>query len=130
MSTHALEQLQESLKRDGHYYNSIMVINVMVVQVKNLENTFFRIIQKQYNMDMLELLALAAMEQHILSTQPTWPYHTLEGLDLEIDPDRPPKNFKDTMSRKDGQERTEELTKDFCCFKDCKALAFVKSPKE
>jgi hypothetical protein len=99
----------------------------MVLQVNTREHTFDRVTQKQFNTDQLNLLTIAATEQqaHLASAG----HSTLKGLDLDIDPDRAPKNFKDAMSLKDRQEWAEALNKEYRGFKDSNALAIVKPPK-
>ncbi len=77
-----------------------MVIDVMVLQVNICENTI--ILVMQFNMDMLELLAIAAKEHHVHFASAG--HSTLQGLYLDIDPNCAPKNFKDAMSSKDLQE--------------------------
>ena len=91
------------------------------------ERTFVRVTQKQFNLDMLDLLKAAAVQHqaHFAGIQ----HCTLQGLDPSINPDRPPRNFKDAMSRGDRQDWAEALNKEFLGFKDMKALAIVKPPK-
>ncbi len=82
------------------HYNEVG--DVMVLQVNTRENTFVPVTQKKFNTDMLDLLTIAATEQqaHFASAG----HSTIKGLDLDIDPNRAPKNFKGAMSRKDQQE--------------------------
>ena len=40
-------------------------------------------------------------------------HSTLKGLPMSINPDRPPKNFKDAMSRDDKQEWAEAFDKEY-----------------
>ena len=56
-------------------------------------------------------------------------HRKLEGLDPAINPDCPPKNYKDAMSRSDQQEWAAAMNKEYLRFKDMKALAVVKPPK-
>jgi hypothetical protein len=51
------------------------------------------------------------------------------GFDPEINPDRPPKNYKDAVSRKDREQWEEAMMKEYHGFQDMKALAIVKPPK-
>ncbi len=74
----------------------------MVMQVNSASKTYVRVTQKQYNMDMLDLLKVAAAEHcaHLAAAS----HRTLKGLDPEINPDRPPKNYKDAVCRKDREQ--------------------------
>jgi hypothetical protein len=71
----------------------------MVMRVNSSPNTFVWVTQKQYNMDMLDLLKVAAAEHyaHLAAA----PHSTLKGLDPTINPDHPPKSYKDAVSCKD-----------------------------
>jgi hypothetical protein len=104
------------------------ISDVIVLQVNTQENTFVRVTQKQFNFDMLDLLKAAAEQHqaHFASIH----HSTLQGLDPAINPDSPPRNFKDAMSHSDHQDWAEALNKEFLGFKDMKALAIVKSQKE
>jgi hypothetical protein len=99
----------------------------MVMQVNSAPKTYVRVTQKQYNMDMLDLLKVAAPEHyaHLATT----PHRTLKGLDPEINPDCPPKSYKDAVSRKDHKQWEEAMMKECHWFQDMKALAIVKPPK-
>ena len=74
----------------------------MVLQVNTKENTFVQVTQTQFNIDMLDQLKAATEEQY--ANMASVHHRKLEGLDPEINPDRPPKNYKDAMSRSDRQE--------------------------
>ncbi len=71
----------------------------MVMLVNSAPKTYVRVTQKQYNMDMLDLLKVAASKHyaHLAAA----PHSTLKGLDPEINPDSSPKNYKDAVCRKD-----------------------------
>ncbi len=77
---------------------------------------------------MLDLLIEAAVEHyaHLAAA----PHRTLKGLDPEINPDSPPKNYKDAVSRKDLEQWEETIMNEYHEFQDIKALAIVKPPKE
>ncbi len=75
----------------------------------------------------MELLTKAAKEQHAHLASAG--HRNLKGLDLDIDPDLAPKNFKDAMSCKDLQEWAVALNKEYRGFKDSHALAIVKPPR-
>ena len=103
------------------------ISDVMVLQVNTEERTFVRVTQKQFNLDMLDLLKAAAVQHQ--ANFAGMQHRSLQGLDPSINPDRPPRNFKDAMSRSDRQDWAEALNKEFLGFKDMKALAIVKPPK-
>jgi hypothetical protein len=52
-------------------------------------------------------------------------HHTLSGLDADINPDHPPKNFTDAMSSKDKQLWEEAFNKEFVRFQDRKVFKIV-----
>ena len=78
-------------------------------------------------MDMLDLLKVAAGEHyaHLAAAS----HRTLKGLDPEINPDCPPKNYRDAVSRRDREQWEEAMMKEYHGFQDMKALAIVKPPK-
>jgi hypothetical protein len=69
------------------------VSDVMVMRVNSSPNKFVRVTQKQYNLDMLDILKVAAAEHYAHLTAA--PHRTLKALDPKINPDRPPKSYKD-----------------------------------
>jgi hypothetical protein len=101
--------------------------DLMVLQVNKLENTFVQVTQTQFNIDMLDQLKVATEEQHAYMA--SFNHCPLECLDPSINPDRPPKNFKDAMSRSDLEDWGAAMNKEYLRFKDMKALAIVKPPK-
>ena len=92
------------------------ISDVMVLQVNTEERTFVRVTQKQFNLDMLDLLKAAAVQHqaNFAGIQ----HSSLQGLDPSINPDRPPRNFKDAMSRSDQQDWAEALNKESSCRKE------------
>ena len=78
---------------------------------------------------MLDQLKAATEEHyaHMASVD----HRKLEGLDPAVNSDRPPKNYKDAMSRSDRQleEWAAAMNKEYLGFKNMKALAVVKPPK-
>jgi hypothetical protein len=71
------------------------VSDVMAVRVNSSPNTNVQVTQKQYNMDLMDLLKVAAAEHH--AHLAVAPHRTLKGLDPEINPDSPPKSYKDGL---------------------------------
>jgi hypothetical protein len=67
-------------------------------------------------MDMLDLLKVAAAEHyaHLAAA----PHRTLKGLDPKINPDRPPKSYKGSVSRKDREQWEEAMMKEYRGFQD------------
>ncbi len=92
--------------------------------------TYVQVTQKQYNMDMLDLLKVAAAEHyaHLAAA----PHHTLnlslKALDPMINPNRPPESYKDAVSRKDREQWEEAMMKEYHEFQDMKSLAVFKQP--
>ncbi len=77
---------------------------------------------------MFDLLKVAATEHY--AHQAAAPHRTLKGLDPKINPDHPPKSYKDAVSRKDRWQWEEAIMKEYCWFQDMKALAAAKPPNE
>jgi hypothetical protein len=76
--------------------------DAMVMQINTETNTYTRITQNWYLLDKLELSKVAAEEHpaHFAGIS----HCTLRGLSSSIDPNCPPKNYKDALSRADKQE--------------------------
>ena len=49
-------------------------------------------------------------------------HRTLKGLPTSVNPDRPPKNYKDAMSREDKQDWAEAYDKEYRGFMERKAF--------
>ena len=79
--------------------------DVMVMRVNTEANTYTQVTQRQWLMDKLDLEKerIEEVEAHFAGVS----HRTLKGLPPSIDPDRPPKNYKDAMSREDKQEWAE-----------------------
>ena len=90
----------------------------MVLRVNTAPETFVRVTQKQYNMDLLDLLKVAAEEHYARLAAAS--HRILKGLDPEINPDRPSK-YKDAVSRKDREQWEEAMMKEYHGFQDMKA---------
>ena len=75
----------------------------MVMRVNTEVNRYTRVIPSQRQW-LLEKLSLeAARAEELQANFAGVSHRTLKGFP-SIDPDRPPKNFKDAMSRDDKQE--------------------------
>ena len=77
--------------------------------------------QTRYLLDKLELSKVVAEEHqaHFAGVS----HYTLKGLSSSsIDPDSPPKNHQDVLSRADKQEWVEAYDKEFRGFKERNAL--------
>jgi hypothetical protein len=57
------------------------------------------------------------------------PHRTLKGLPTSIDPDRPPKSYKDAMSREYRQSWSEAYDKEYCEFKEHNAFKIIRPEK-
>ncbi len=75
---------------------------------------------------MLDQLITVAKKHHAFMSSVN--HSTLKGLDSAIDPDCPPKNYKDAISLRDQQEWDATTNKKYLRFNDMKALAVVKPP--
>ena len=76
----------------------------MVLQVNTKENTFVQVTQTQFNIDMLDQLKAATEDQY--ANMASVDHRKLEGLDPAVNPDHPPKNYKDVclvVTGKNGQ---------------------------
>ncbi len=88
--------------------------DVMEMRVNTEVNTYTRATQIRLLQDKL------ALSKAVLEEQPAHfagiSLRTLEGLPPSIDPDRLPKNYKDTMSRADRQRQAwaEAYDKEYC----------------
>ena len=98
--------------------------DVMVMRVQSKDNTFTRVTQLKWCMDKLDL-AKAVTEEHQANFAGST-HRTLKGLPTSINPDRPPKNFKDAMSREDKQEWAEAFDKEYRGFKERNAFKVVR----
>ncbi len=103
--------------------------DLMVLRVNKSENTLVQVTQTQFNIDMLDSdqLKVVAKEHHAYMA--SFNHHSLVGLDSAINPHRLPKNFKDAMARRDGEDWAAAMHKEYLRFKDVKAPAIVKPPK-
>jgi hypothetical protein len=78
-------------------------------------------------MDMLDLLKVAGAEHYAHLAVAC--HRTLKRLDPDINPDSPPKSYKDAVSSKDREQWEDAMMKEYHGFQDMKALAVVKQPK-
>jgi hypothetical protein len=86
------------------------------------------VIKTQFNNDMLDQLMAVAKEHHAFMSSVN--HSTLKGLGSAINPDCPPKNYKDARYLKDQQKWEATTNKKYLRFNDMKALAVVKPPTE
>ena len=101
--------------------------DVMVMRVNTCADTFTRVTQAQWLIDKLALTAAVAEEQQAFFAGAS--HRTLKGLPPSIDPDRPPKNYNDAMSRADKQEWSEAFQKEYQGFKERNAFKTVRPRK-
>ena len=97
------------------------------MRVNTEPNTYTRVTQRQWLMDKLDLEKerIEEVEAHFAGVS----HRTLKGLPPSIDPDRPPKNYKDAMSREDKQEWAEAYNKEYQGFMERKAFRVVRPEK-
>jgi hypothetical protein len=98
--------------------------DMMVMRVNTEANTYTRVTQHQWLMDKLDLSKAVLEEQQ--ANLAGISHRTLKGLPTSIDPDRPPKNYKDAMSRDDKQEWAEAYDKEYRGFKERNAFKIVR----
>ncbi len=55
--------------------------------------------------------------------------HVIQGLPDNIDPDKPPENYKDAMSQPDNQEWAKAYIDEYLRFKESQVFATVPLPK-
>ena len=98
--------------------------DVMVLRIETEKDTYTRVTQKQWLMDKLDLTKAVFEEQQANFAGTT--HRTLKGLHPSINPDRPPKNYKDAMSRDDKQEWGDAFTKEYLGFAERGAFKAVR----
>ena len=91
----------------------------MILCVTNEQNTYAKTTQMQYFKDILRVQTAFVASL----------VRTVQGLPPGIDPDRPPKNYKEAMARPDREKWAAAYQKEFQGFKDRKVLAVVKLPE-
>ena len=82
---------------------------MIVMRVNTEVTTFTRITQIQWLQDKLAPSKAVLDEQVAYLAEIS--HRTLKGLTQSINPDRPPKNYKDASSREDKQEWAEAYMK-------------------
>ena len=92
--------------------------------VNTENNSYTRVTQSQWLMDKQDLTKAVFDEQQANFAGVT--HRTLKGLPPSIDPDRPPRNYKDAMSREDRQEWGEAFTKEYRGFVERGAFKAVR----
>ena len=70
--------------------------DLMVMRVNTETNSFTRVTQNKWIQDKLALANTVIEEQSAYIAGIS--HRTLKGLPQSVDPDRPPKNYKDAMS--------------------------------
>ena len=91
--------------------------DILILRLTKEKDTYTKVTQLQYFKDLLSVQVAFVAN-----------LRTVHGLPDDIDPDRPPKNFKDAMSRPDSQEWAEAYQKEFQGCKDRNVFAVVKPP--
>ena len=91
--------------------------DVLILRLTNAENTYAKTTHIQYLKDILD-----RQTAFVASLS------TTKGLPDYIDPNRPPKNYKDAMTRPDREEWATAYQKEFQGFKDRCSFAIVRPP--
>ncbi len=93
------------------------------------ENAYLKINRAEY---FKNLLATSSMHEkaRTISTSPGETHSTkVKGLPNSIDPDKPPKSYKDAMSREDSAEWAVEYNKEFMGLKQRNVFEVVRIEK-
>jgi hypothetical protein len=93
--------------------------DTLILRLTTEQNTYAKTTQMQYFTDILSVQTAFVASL----------VRTVEGLPPGIDPDRPPKNYKEAMARPDREKWAAAYQKEFQGFKDRNALAVVKLPE-
>jgi hypothetical protein len=101
--------------------------DLMVMRVNTETNSFTRVTQLKWIQDKLALANTVIEEQTAYFAGIS--HRTLKGLPQSVDPDRPPKNYKDAMSREDKQDWAEAYDKEYRGFMERKAFKVVRPEK-
>ena len=101
--------------------------DLMVMRVNTETNSFTRVNQLKWLQDKLALSNAVIDEQTAYIAGIS--HRTLKGLPQSVDPDRPPKNYKDAMSREDKQEWAEAYDKEYRGFMERNAFKVVRPEK-
>ena len=101
--------------------------DLMVMRVNTETNSFTRVNQLKWLQDKLALSNAVIDEQTAYIAGIS--HRTLKGLPQSVDPDRPPKNYKDAMSREDKQDWAEAYDKEYRGFMERNAFKVVRPEK-
>ena len=98
--------------------------DLMVMRVNTETNSFTRVTQLKWIQDKLALANTVIEEQTAYIAGIS--HRTLKGLPQSVDPDRQPKNYKDTMYKQDWAEAYD---KEYRGFMERKAFKVVRPEK-
>ena len=101
--------------------------DVVVLQVMSKENTFTRAILSKFLADSNELLRIRDKENNPIHAHFAGITHqTLRGLDPRINPDKPPRNFRDAMKALDNQAWAAAYNSEYIGFQQRKVFKIVR----
>jgi len=101
--------------------------DVVVLIVESQKNTYTRAIWSKYLADSNELLRIRDKENNPIHAHFAGVTHrTLRGLDPRINPDKPPRNFRDAMNALDKQAWAAAYNSEFVGFQQRKVFKVVK----
>ena len=92
--------------------------DVLILCLVDQTDTYTKTTQQQYFRDVL------SVQQAFFSS-----LRVVQGLPDNIDPDKPPKNYKDAMSRPDNQQWANAYMDEYLGFKERQVFATVPLPK-
>jgi hypothetical protein len=98
----------------------------MVMRVDDVPDTFTRVNQQQFLLDIVTMAKREAVTHQANMAEIS--HRVLKGLTIAINPDRPPRNFKDAMSRVDKQEWATAYDKEYQGFFERQAFKVVPAP--
>ena len=97
--------------------------DVVVLKVESQKNTFTQAIWSKYLADSNELLRIRDKEHNPIRAHFAGVTHqTLRGRDPRINPDKPPRNFRDAMKALDKQAWAAAYNSEFVGFQQRKVF--------
>ena len=91
---------------------------MLILRLVDQTDTYTKTTQQQYFRDVL------SVQQAFVAS-----LRVVQGLPDNIDPDKPPKNYKDAMSRPDNQEWAKAYMDEYLGFKERQVFATALLPK-
>ena len=90
----------------------------LVLRSPTEDNTFLRISRDAYFENLLETSSVREKARSVTAIKDDMTRTKVKGLPDSIDPNRPPKNYRDATSREDAVEWSEAYMKEYLGFKN------------